>query len=55
MEMKLKSIKVTEETIRNLNAAAGFAGKKQYQIAQEASEDVLKKISAKIKESKGKA
>jgi len=52
MAEKFKSIKATQKTIDNLNLAAALSKKKQYQVGEEASEDVLTKISKKIKQKK---
>lgn len=49
MKKKLITIKVTETTIKNFNMASAMSGDKQYEVAEEASKDVLKKISTKIK------
>lgn len=52
MKENLKSIKVTDATIENFNLAAVQTKKFQYEVAEEASKDILKKISAKIKSTK---
>lgn len=52
MKEKLITIKVTASAKKNFNLAAAHAGKKQWEISKEASDDILKKISAKIKKSK---
>ncbi len=48
MKNELTTIKVTKQTVKNLNIVAGYTGKKQWEITQEASEEALKKISTKI-------
>lgn len=52
MGQELKTIKVTEKTVQNLNIAAGYAKKRQWEIAEQASKDILQKIFKKIKEKK---
>jgi hypothetical protein len=52
MREKVKTItgKMLPESLRNFRkAVAESDGKKQYEIIHEASEDILKKISEKIK------
>ena len=47
MGKELKTIKVSERTVKNLNIAAALDSKKQWEIAEQASIDILAKISAK--------
>ncbi len=49
MEKKYTTMKVKVKTLQNFNVAAALADKHQLEITEEASKDVLKKISAKIK------
>lgn len=46
---KLVTIKVTEKSVENFNDAAKKANLNQYEVVEEASKDVLGKISARIK------
>lgn len=46
---ELVTIKVTKKAVTNFNIASKKVNLKQYEIVEEASEDVLKKISSKIK------
>lgn len=41
MEQKLKTIKVTPKTIKNLNAVVKVTGMKQYVVTEAASEKLL--------------
>lgn len=49
MEKKYTTMKVKVKTLQNFNVAAALAAKHQLEITEEASKDILKKISAKIK------
>lgn len=49
---KLTTAKLTSESLKNFKMAAAISGDKQYEVIEEASKDVLKKISAKIKSKK---
>ena len=49
MEKKYTTMKVKVKTLQNFNVAAALAVKHQLEITEEASKDILKKISAKIK------
>ena len=54
MKETLTTIKVTESAKKNFNLAAATSGKKQWEVSEEASKDVLKKLSSKVKSSNGK-
>ena len=48
----LTTAKITRESLKNFRIATAHSnGKKQYEIIEEASKDILKKISSKIKQS----
>jgi len=48
----LKSIKVTEETVKNLNKASAETGEPQYVVSEKASKDFLEKITSPKKKKK---
>lgn len=49
---ELVTMKARPESLKNFNHAAKIGNMKQYEIVHEASEDVLRKISEKIKKQK---
>jgi hypothetical protein len=52
MRKKLTTTKVTSASLYNFKIASSLANRKQYDVIEEASKDVLKKISTKIKTKK---
>jgi hypothetical protein len=53
MNEKLTTTKVTKESLKNFKlAAAQSDGKRQYEIIEEASKDILKKVTTKQKPKK---
>ena len=48
MTAKLKTIKVTEKTVKNLNFIAFYTDKTQYEVAEIASEEKRQSIEKKM-------
>ncbi len=48
MTQKLKTMKVTQETLDNFKASAALLGKKQYEVAEYASKEVWNKVEKKF-------
>lgn len=51
---ELITTKITPAALKNFKLASAMSGDKQYDVIEQASKDILKKISDKIKSSKPK-